>query len=305
MAPGDSVRFVLAEIAGVMDYHQVIAGDPDGHFPDSTIAAIRRNAENARDAGRMGIRRHVDGMPLAADAPEPPPAPDTDAVNASFGIENAAIAVTWDDSPEHASITDGSGGVFYDGRTDLDGYRIYRSTTSSTSPIQSLRCSEGPHGRWSQISRGHPSRSSGTPSSGAIAWSTRRSSSADAMATTSQHIGRTPERGRRPMAPWSPIWGTLRAEAITYAADGRGCGTGCIARHLRRAESVRLWRSRFALSGSTIPIRSNSAIFLSGPPSASTRSRAISSARSITVRMRAATCSAARPGTRRVTPVCW
>ncbi len=128
LAPGDSVRFVLAEIAGVMDYHQIIAGDPDGHFPDSTIAAIRRNAQNARNAVRWGIGATVNGLPLAADVPEPPPAPNTDAVNASVGTDVAAIAVTWDDVAENTTITDGSGGVFYDGQTDLDGYRIYRST---------------------------------------------------------------------------------------------------------------------------------------------------------------------------------
>jgi hypothetical protein len=128
MAPGDSVRIIVAEIAGVMDYHQVIAGDPDGHFPDSTIAAILRNAENARNAVAWGIGATVNGMPLAADVPEPPPAPDADAVNASFGTEIPAIAVTWDDVAETAILTDGSGNIFYDGLNDLDGYRIYRST---------------------------------------------------------------------------------------------------------------------------------------------------------------------------------
>ncbi len=128
LQPGDSLRFILAEIAGVMDYHTVIAGDPEGHFPDSTIAAIRRNAQLARDAVAWGVGAIVDGMPLAADAPEPPPGPTTDAVNASVGRDTAAIAVTWDRRAEDAVITDGSSGVFYDGATDLDGYRIYRST---------------------------------------------------------------------------------------------------------------------------------------------------------------------------------
>ena len=43
--PGDSVRIIVAEIAGVMDYSDVIAGDPNRRFPDSTIAG-----------GQMGIR---------------------------------------------------------------------------------------------------------------------------------------------------------------------------------------------------------------------------------------------------------
>ena len=127
LAPGASVRIVLAEIAGVMDYAAVNAGDPEGMFPDSTIAAIERNAELARRAVAWGLGATVDGMPLAADVPEPPPAPDTDAVNASQGTEDAVIAVTWDDVAETATITDAGGGVFYDGSRDLSGYRVYRS----------------------------------------------------------------------------------------------------------------------------------------------------------------------------------
>ncbi|HET6567236.1 MAG TPA: hypothetical protein VFG50_04665 [Rhodothermales bacterium] len=127
LAPGDSVRFVIAEIAGVMDYKEVNAGDPDGHFPDSTIAAIQRNAELARNAVAWGLGADVNGVPLAADAPEPPPMPQTDAVNASEGIEKAAIAVTWDNIAETTTIADGSGAAFYSGAEDLDGYRVYRS----------------------------------------------------------------------------------------------------------------------------------------------------------------------------------
>ncbi len=128
MAPGASVRIVVAQIAGVMDYNAVVAGDPEGAFPDSTIAAIYRTADLARNAVAWGLGAEVDGMPLAADVPEPPPAPATDAVNASVGTEAAAIAVTWDTVAETAVVNDGSGGAFYDGARDLDGYRIYRST---------------------------------------------------------------------------------------------------------------------------------------------------------------------------------
>lgn len=127
LAPGESVRLVLAEVAGVMDYANVVAGDPDGHFPDSTIAAVQRNADLARQAVAWGFGATVDGMPLAADVPEPPPAPVTDAVNFSEGTEQAVIAITWDDLAETTTFTDASGGVFYDGSQDLDGYRIYRS----------------------------------------------------------------------------------------------------------------------------------------------------------------------------------
>ena len=126
--PGETVRIVVAEIAGVMDYAAVNAGDPDGQFPDSTIAAIERNADFARQAIAWGYGATVGDMPLAADVPEPPPAPATDAVNASVGTEAASIAVTWDPIAETTTLTDGSGGVFYDGAQDLDGYRIYRST---------------------------------------------------------------------------------------------------------------------------------------------------------------------------------
>jgi hypothetical protein len=127
MAPGDQVRIVVAEIAGVMDYHDVIAGDPEGHFPDSTIAAILRNAEHARDAVAWGLGAMVEGIPLAADVPEPPPAPGVEAVNASQGTEKAVIGVTWDQVAETTTIDDAAG-VFYNGLDDLDGYRIYRST---------------------------------------------------------------------------------------------------------------------------------------------------------------------------------
>jgi hypothetical protein len=128
LAPGDSARIIVAEIAGVMDMHAVNAGDPDGWFPDSTIAAILRNAQNARNAVAWGLGASVQGEPLAADAPEPPPMPITDAVNASVGLDSAAIAVVWEKNAENAVIADGSGGTFFDGALHVDGYRVYRST---------------------------------------------------------------------------------------------------------------------------------------------------------------------------------
>ena len=134
LEPGETVRFVIAEIAGVMDYEYVIAGDPDGYFPDSTIAAIRQNADNARNAVAWGIGAEVDGMPIAANVPPPPPSPNTDAVNASVGTEIPAIAVTWDDVAEESILYDGAGNAFYDGINDLDGYRVYRSTDFQYTP---------------------------------------------------------------------------------------------------------------------------------------------------------------------------
>jgi len=127
LAPDDSVRFILAEIAGVMDYAEVVAGDTNGWFPDSTIAAIERNAEFARQAVAWGMGREESGIPLAADAPEPPPGPKVIAANVSLGSETPLIAVTWDDLAETATILDGAENVFYDGSTDLDGYIVYRS----------------------------------------------------------------------------------------------------------------------------------------------------------------------------------
>lgn len=124
---GDSVRIIVAEIAGVMDMNEVNAGDPNHHWPDSTIAAIRRNANNARNAVRWGLGASVAGMPLAADVPEPPPGPVCDAVNASYGTEIPKIAIVWEKNAEAAVINDGAGNVFYNGPTDLDGYRIYKS----------------------------------------------------------------------------------------------------------------------------------------------------------------------------------
>ncbi|OGB67155.1 MAG: hypothetical protein A2Y94_11820 [Caldithrix sp. RBG_13_44_9] len=124
---GDSLRFIMAEIAGVMDYHDIIAGNPEGHFPDSSMAAIRRNAAFARQAVQWGIGAEVNGMPLAADVPEPPPSPQVMAANLSFSDESAKVGVSWDKIAENMVILDGTGAVFYDGINDLDGYRIYRS----------------------------------------------------------------------------------------------------------------------------------------------------------------------------------
>lgn len=131
---GDSVRVIVAEIAGVMDMNEVIAGDPAHHWPDSTIAAIRRNAENARNAVRWGLGGSAAGIPLAADAPEPPPAPVCDAVNASYGTLSPRVAVVWEKNAETSTFTDGSGNVFYNGASDLDGYRIYKSQDFQYSP---------------------------------------------------------------------------------------------------------------------------------------------------------------------------
>gem|GEM_PF-577749 len=128
LQPGDSLRFVLAEIAGVLDFEAVNTGDPEGLFPQASIADLEAKAQLARQAVAWGMGATVNGIPIAADAPEPPPAPDVDAANASQGTEMAAIAVTWGTIAEEASITDGSGSIFYDGLSDLDGYRVYRST---------------------------------------------------------------------------------------------------------------------------------------------------------------------------------
>lgn len=137
LAPGQTLRFIIAEIAGVMDYHDVIGGG-NGKYPDSTIAAIRRNAVNARNAVKWGMGANVNGIDLAADVPEPPPAPNVDAVNASIGSDTAAISVTWDKTAETSTITDGKGQPYYHGASDLAGYRVYRSTdfqyTSQTQP---------------------------------------------------------------------------------------------------------------------------------------------------------------------------
>lgn len=142
LAPGDSVRVIVAEIAGVMDMHEVIKGDPQGHFPDSSIAAIRRNADAARRAVKWGLGGSAAGIPIAADVPEPPPPPTCDAVNASFGTEVPIIGVVWGKQAEIATIPDGAGQTFYDGTADLAGYRIYRSTDfqySSENELPALR----------------------------------------------------------------------------------------------------------------------------------------------------------------------
>ncbi|MFO7448314.1 MAG: hypothetical protein R6W90_18285 [Ignavibacteriaceae bacterium] len=127
LAPGQSVRLVLAEVAGVMDLKQVQMGDPDNWYPDSTIADIQRNIEAARNAVKWGIGAQINAQTeLAADVPEAPPAPFCRAANASLGSDTAVIAIQWDKLAEETSYTDGSGDIFYDGSADLDGYRIFR-----------------------------------------------------------------------------------------------------------------------------------------------------------------------------------
>lgn len=128
LAPGDSIRLVVAEIAGQLDLWDVVRGDPDHHFPDSSIVAIQRNAESARNAILWGIGAKVNGIDIAADVPEPPPAPNCIASSVSIGSDTAMIAIKWDKLAEDSKITDGSNEVFYDGSTDLSGYRIYKGT---------------------------------------------------------------------------------------------------------------------------------------------------------------------------------
>ncbi|MBN1465892.1 hypothetical protein JXA02_09035, partial [candidate division KSB1 bacterium] len=127
LAPGDSIRLILAEIAGVMDLKQVAVGDPEHWYPDSSIAAIQRNAAAARNAVRWGIGGTTGGIDMAADVPEPPPAPNCAAVTVSAGLDTPYISVRWDRLAEETVIRDGSGDVFYDGAADLSGYRIYRT----------------------------------------------------------------------------------------------------------------------------------------------------------------------------------
>jgi hypothetical protein len=128
LAPGDSVRLIMAEVAGELDLQQIVKGDPNHWFPDSTLAKIREHANAARDAVKWGIGANVNGINLAADVPEPPPAPNTTAANASVGTDSAIIAVEWDKLAEDTKIADGSGKTFFDGSTDVSGYRIYRGT---------------------------------------------------------------------------------------------------------------------------------------------------------------------------------
>ncbi|MHB8579243.1 MAG: hypothetical protein ACYDA4_05205 [Ignavibacteriaceae bacterium] len=128
LAPGDSVRLIIAEVAGELDLKQVVMGDPNHWFPDSTFAAIRRNTIAARNAVKWGIGATVNGIPLAASVPPPPPAPNCNAANASKGSDSAIIAIQWDKLSETTKITDGSGKVFFDGSTDVSGYRIFRGT---------------------------------------------------------------------------------------------------------------------------------------------------------------------------------
>ena len=64
LRPGDSVRIIVAEIAGVMDYRQVVAGDTTG-WRSKSIAAIRANAQAARNAVAWGVGAVVNGKQRA------------------------------------------------------------------------------------------------------------------------------------------------------------------------------------------------------------------------------------------------
>jgi len=137
LATGDSVRIIIAEVAGSLDLHQVYNGDPDrwlksfdegqeAYMNDSTAADLKRNIEAVRNAFKWGFGAKVNGIDLAADIPDSPPAPNCKAINASYGGDTAIIEVQWDKLAEEAQFIDGSNQNFYDGSTDLSGYRIYR-----------------------------------------------------------------------------------------------------------------------------------------------------------------------------------
>jgi hypothetical protein len=134
LAPGDSVRLVVAEIAATMDLKQVLKGDPEHWLKsynedwqnDSVTAAMHRNVEAVRQAVRWGMGAKVDGIDIAADVPESPPAPNCMASNVSRGSDTAIIAVRWDKLAENSSFNDASGEVFFDGSTDVSGYRVFR-----------------------------------------------------------------------------------------------------------------------------------------------------------------------------------
>ena len=136
LAPGDSVRVIIAEIAGELDLQQIIKGDPDhwlksfdenGWDTDSTSAAIKRNYEAVRNAVNWGLGAKVNGIDLAADVPDSPPAPDVHAASISKGSDSAIISIQWSKIAENAQFIDGAGSVFYNGASDLSGYRIFRS----------------------------------------------------------------------------------------------------------------------------------------------------------------------------------
>ena len=113
LVPGDSVGIILAEVAGTLDLHEVYKGDPDhwlksfnegqsAYMNDSLAADMQRNVDAVRNAVKWGLGARVDGIDLAADVPDSPPAPDCQAINASYGGDTAIIAVRWGKFAEEA-----------------------------------------------------------------------------------------------------------------------------------------------------------------------------------------------------------
>jgi hypothetical protein len=133
LAPGDSVRLIVAEVAGTLDLHEVLRGDSNHYLKsfledyqnDSVAVDIRRNVGAVRNAVKWGIKLNGTGIP---DVPDSPPAPFCKATNESFGSDTAIVAVRWENNAEEVQFIDGSGSTFYNGATDLSGYRIYRGS---------------------------------------------------------------------------------------------------------------------------------------------------------------------------------
>jgi hypothetical protein len=112
LAPGDSIRIVMAEVVGSIEYAVVF--DPDTREDDiarNGLSDLQANADRAQFNFDHGY-----------NVPDPPASPPTFTLQHLCG-QKVGNVISWTDEAEDIPDTDYTGEESY----DLEGYRIYRS----------------------------------------------------------------------------------------------------------------------------------------------------------------------------------
>jgi hypothetical protein len=110
--PGDSLRIVMAEVVGCIDYWRAFdKATTEQEIASAGLADINRNADRAQF--------NFDNQ---YNVPDPPAAPQRFELEHMTGSRIGNI-IRWSDNPESIPDTDYSGAEAY----DLAGYRLYRS----------------------------------------------------------------------------------------------------------------------------------------------------------------------------------